>query len=212
MRKFVARCLARLDKRTIALVDYGATSIFLTEHAPVVNIVNNTQPIRVGAAAGPPITSTTTCELALLSELSSDFPLKGHDMKGFHENLVGIGPICDAKYSVLFNDELVTIISPTGIPVLKGWREATGNWLWRMSLLPNADKVTTVEASPGVTTTTLKAYSAYDLPSVEALVRYFHAATGYPVKDVWLKAIKAGNYLSWRFAESNLATMNNYLP
>ena len=50
-------------------------------------------------------------------------------MKGFHKNLVGIGPICNAKYSVLFNDELVTIISPTGIPVLKGWREATGNWL-----------------------------------------------------------------------------------
>ena len=117
-------------------------------------------------------------------------------MKGFHENLVGIGPICNAKYSVLFNDESVTIISPTGTPVLKGWREAIGNWLWCMSLLPNAGKVTTVEAAPGVTTTTLKAYSAYDLPSVEALVRYFHAAVGYPVKDMWLKAIKAGNYSS----------------
>ena len=81
------------------------------------------------------------------------------------------GPIYDAKYSVLFNDESVTIISPTGIPVLKGWREATGNRLWRMSLLPNAEKVTTVEASPGVTTTSLKAYSAYNLPSVKALVR-----------------------------------------
>ena len=117
-------------------------------------------------------------------------------MKGFHENLVGIGPICNDKYSVLFNNESVMIISPTGTPVLKGWREATGNRLWRMSLLPNADKVTTVEASPGVTTTTLKAYSAYDLPSVEALVRYFHAAAGYPVKDTWLKAIKAGTYSS----------------
>ena len=28
---------------------------------------------------------------------------------------MGIGPICDAKYSMLFNDESVTIISPTGI-------------------------------------------------------------------------------------------------
>ena len=32
---------------------------------------------------------------------------------------------------------------------------------------------------------------------VEALVRYFHAATGYPVKDTWLKATKTGNYSSW---------------
>ena len=105
------------------------------------------------------------------SELPSDFPIKGHVMMGFHENLVGIGLICDAQYSVLFNDKLVTIISPTSIPVLKGWREATGNRMWCMSLLPNAEKVTTVEASPGVTTTTSKAYSAYDLPSVEALIR-----------------------------------------
>ena len=32
---------------------------------------------------------------------------------------------------------------------------------------------------------------------MEALVIYFHAAAGYPVRDTWLKAIKAGNYDSW---------------
>ena len=32
---------------------------------------------------------------------------------------------------------------------------------------------------------------------MEALVVYFHAAAGYPVRDTWLKAIKAGNYDSW---------------
>ena len=66
-----------------------------------------------------------------------------------------------------------------------------------MSLLPNAEKVTTETKSPGVTTTSLTAYSAYDLPSVEALVRYFRAAAGYPIKDTWLKAIRAGNYSMW---------------
>ena len=45
--------------------------------------------------------------------------------------------------------------------------------------------------------TTLEAYSAYDLPSVEALIRYFHAASGYPVRSIWLKAIGAGNYSTW---------------
>ena len=43
----------------------------------------------------------------------------------------------------------------------------------------------------------LAAYSAYHLPSVRALVRYFHAAAGFPVRATWLQAIKAGNYESW---------------
>ena len=45
--------------------------------------------------------------------------------------------------------------------------------------------------------TTLEAYIAYDLPSVEALIRYFHAVAGYPIRSTWLKAISAGNYSSW---------------
>ena len=44
-----------------------------------------------------------------------------------------------------------------------------------------------------VNKTTLETYSAYDLPSVEALIRYFHAAAGYPVLSTWLKAISSGN-------------------
>ena len=44
---------------------------------------------------------------------------------------------------------------------------------------------------------TLAAYSAYDLPSVAALIRYLHAAAGYPIQSTWLKAIGTGNYSSW---------------
>ena len=40
---------------------------------------------------------------------------------------------------------------------------------------------------------TLEAYSAYAFPRVEALIRYFHAAEGYPVRSTWLTAISAGN-------------------
>ena len=36
-----------------------------------------------------------------------------------------------------------------------------------------------------------------DLHSVQALVRYLHAAAGFPVKSTWLKAIKAGNFATW---------------
>ena len=30
-----------------------------------------------------------------------------------------------------------------------------------------------------------------------ALVRYMHAAAGFPVRSTWLKAIKNGNFNSW---------------
>ena len=43
--------------------------------------------------------------------------------------------------------------------------------------------VTTHIDTPGVSKVSLAAFSDYDLPSVEALVRHFHAAAGYPVRD-----------------------------
>ena len=41
------------------------------------------------------------------------------------------------------------------------------------------------------------AHSAYDLPSVEALVQYIHAAAVLPVNSTWLRAIKRGNFETW---------------
>ena len=57
---------------------------------------------------------------------------------------------------------------------------------------------------------TIEAFSVYDLPSVEALVIYFHAAAGYPVQDTWLKEVKAGNYELWTGLTYNNATI--YCP
>ena len=45
--------------------------------------------------------------------------------------------------------------------------------------------------------TTLSMYSSYDTPSVEAIVRYMHAASGFSVKSMWLRAIKRGNFEIW---------------
>ena len=43
----------------------------------------------------------------------------------------------------------------------------------------------------------LQVYSAYDIPSLEALARLFNSAAEYPVKATWLKVIKAGIYDAW---------------
>jgi hypothetical protein len=34
----------------------------------------------------------------------------------------------------------------------------------------------------------------YDLPLISQIVKYLHTAAGFPVKDTWTKAIKAGNF------------------
>ena len=39
--------------------------------------------------------------------------------------------------------------------------------------------------------------NAHDLPIVCALVHYLHAYAGFPVRSMWLAAIKAGNFASW---------------
>ena len=113
---------------------------------------------------------------------------------------------------------LVIIYDSDNQPFLKGWRETSGASLWRISLRPdlipdlakflpsNED----TKADSQEEQATLEAFSAYDLPSVEALIIFFHAAAGYPVRDTWLKAIKAGNYDS----SPGLTYINatNYFP
>ena len=56
----------------------------------------------------------------------------------------------------------------------------------------------------------MEAYRAYNVPSVKAFVRYFHATAGYPVKDTWPKATKAGNYVSW--LDLTLSNTTKYCP
>ena len=43
----------------------------------------------------------------------------------------------------------------------------------------------------------LSAFSAYNLPIVEVIVHYLHAAAGFPVKSTWMAAIKSVNYAMW---------------
>ena len=115
-------------------------------------------------------------------------------MTTFTNTLIGVGPICDADYTVVFKKEDVTVLSPKVEPILQGWREEKLPRLWRVAL--SSEKKQT-----GIYTTTSQnrpeVSNVYYLPSMEALVRYMHAAAGFPVRSTWLKAIKNGNFNSW---------------
>ena len=115
-------------------------------------------------------------------------------MPAFTNTLIGVGPICDAKCTVMFKKKYVTIISPEGKIILRGWREKKIPRLWHLVLKPTdrsiKDYTTTNQTTPAE-------HSAYNLPSIEALVQYMHMAAGPPVKSTWLKAIKKGNFETW---------------
>ena len=101
-------------------------------------------------------------------------------------------PLSDAKCAVTFTHEAVIVRDKQGKSVLTGWREATGTRLWRIALLLGESNLPSIPNNSKQAT--LAAYSAYELPRVAALIRYFHAAVGYPVRSTWLKSIGAGNY------------------
>ena len=107
-----------------------------------------------------------------------------------HHNLMGIGGFCDADCKVLFKKTSVTIFENKGETVIKGWRDNNGPELWNIYLLPNDnDSCGRNQAEQ----TTIGVYIAYDLPSVAALLRYFHEDVGYPVRYTCLNAPRVGN-------------------
>ena len=102
--------------------------------------------------------------------------------------------------------------------MLTGWREQSVQRIWRIALQPGKSNLPKI--THNANRTVLKAYSAYDLPSIEAPIRYFHAAEGYPVRSTRLKAISAGKYSSWpgltltkatKYCPSATATITGHL-
>ena len=102
-------------------------------------------------------------------------------MPTFQQTLLGIGKLCDHGCKVLFDSNAVTIFSKDNKNILlKGWRHTTGAKLWRFSLRLEDNPVSSIHPS---TPTPPAALNAHNLPRAGALVRYLHAATGFPVKS-----------------------------
>ena len=100
-------CKAPIPDLESDISDTGATSIYLTPKAPCTNTNPNAPKILVGTAGGPPLISSTSCDL-LLPNLPH---ISGHIMPQFHHNIMGIGPLCDHGCRVLFEKNTVTVYS-----------------------------------------------------------------------------------------------------
>ena len=113
----------------------------------------------------------------------------------FRRTFISIGGIFDADCKFVFTKQSVVVYDPQQQPIIIGWREHTGAKLWHIALRPSPTNIPTLPST--ATRSSLQEFSAYNLPSVESLIRYFHTAAGFPVQDTWLRGIIYGNYSSW---------------
>ena len=116
--------------------------------------------------------------------------------------LIGLGRICDFYCKVIFTKNNVIIHDQSESPILTGWQKNNVVRLWRIVLAPTPWGIPIMPDNANEMN--LKAYIAYDIRSVEALVWYVHAAARFPVRATWFKAIKEVNYRSWpRVTQAN---------
>ena len=117
--------------------------------------------------------------------------------KGAQEALVVPRSLANNGYTTIFHphEEGVTVHDTDSFtltlklpPVLQGCRNVAGLWT-----VPLADK-TTISQSLNVDEAAL---SVYDLPSTKEVVRFLHAALGFPTKATLLTAARNGNLVTF---------------
>ena len=132
-----------------------------------------------------------------------------HIVPGVKNNLLSTSKFVDANYAWVFDNDEVSVydknnteIKTTRAAVLKGWRSPSEK-LWRIPLVKVGASVTE-GATDTIAVTMLpqeilrkspptipdKLYNVYELCTKPELVRYLHAAAGFPTKATWLAAIK----------------------
>ena len=128
------------------------------------------------------------------------------------DSLLSIPKFADANYVAIFDKDEVniydanktTIVVSRG-PILRGWR-CKQTKLWRIPLIKNVTNENTdtvlcdrcpTEFLPDRPPPDEAIHNVYELKTQPELVRYYHAAAGFPTKPSWLKAIKNKQYASW---------------
>ena len=155
-----------LPQQHTRILDLEATHLYIVPTVPHGPLDTSAATIKVRMANGKIETSATKSTLPI-PQLAADFPTTGYIMPSFTNTLIGVGPICDANCNVVFKKKDVTVLLPEVTPILQGWREKKLPRLWSFALKQ------TNRSIKYYTTTNHKtpvSHSAYNLPSIEALV------------------------------------------
>lgn len=106
------------------------------------------------------------------------------------------------------HDEKDVLITCKGEPILIGIRDEHGRY--RIPLIQQKGQWQPRKPSRKARAALSQADGVYDLPSIEEAIKWMHAVCGYAVKSMWLKAVKAGNFVGWPLL--NEKNINKYYP
>jgi hypothetical protein len=136
-------------------------------------------------------------------------------------SLLSTSKFAAANYITIFDKEEVniydandTVIAVTRGAILRGFKCPTSG-LWRIPLVEmvrnnNTDTIIVnrppTEFLPARPPPTDAIYNVYELKTQPELVRYYHAAAGFPTKPTWIRAIKNQQFASWPGLTTDIVT------
>ena len=170
------------------IINSGATSHFISEDMNISKRGKSSKQVY--------LTDDTTLRTSTKTKLPfpkiSDAAREADILPGLKRSLMSVNKMSEEGYTTIFHpgDEGVTIhkegsiqIIMTKPPVLHG-RKLNGEKLWTVSEKTEKKKQE-------------EAHNVYSLPSIHQSVKYLHPLAGFPVKETWLDAVQAGNYVTW---------------
>ena len=132
-------------------------------------------------------------------------------------SLLSVCKLSDAGYTTIFHsgDGGVTVHWHNDIfirvkkeAVLKGWRDESG--LWRVPIKEKVENKNTDTLILQRPLPNEAASNVYDLPSTENMIKYLHAALGFPTKATMIKAIRNGWLIGW--PGLTIENVNTFFP
>eukprot|EP00804_Cyclotella_cryptica_P016849 CCRYP_001818-RA/>CCRYP_001818-RA protein AED:0.39 eAED:0.38 QI:0/-1/0/1/-1/1/1/0/475 len=149
-------------------------------------------------------TSTTTSTALLPMTQLPMAARETHILPNLQASLMSVSVLANNGCTTIFHPyhKGVTVHGPGGInltltteALLQGWRDPDG--LWRVPLTTKVTDLTAHTIALDRPAPPIAAYSVYELPSTEKVVRFLHAALGFPTKATMLAAARKGNLISF---------------
>ena len=178
-----------------AMLDSGATSNFI-QSADGFELIGPSSKT-VSTANGQLMRATMTALLPL-TQLRAG-AREAIVIPELKQALMSVKQLADQGYTTIFHPHLegVTVHDNDGFklviskpPLLQGWREKGGLWT-----VPLAEE---------------KAFNIYELPSTKEVIRFGHAALGFPTKPTLLEAIRNKNLVT--FPGMSAENVNKFFP
>jgi hypothetical protein len=140
---------------------------------------------------------------------------------GLHSTLVSAPKIVykddivvfDKKLAKTYNATTTTIMATTE-PVLEAPRcTSTGLWIMPLETKTNGgDQNVNIagDRASNIQGVTERANAIFKFPSTSQTILYHHALAGFPVKETFLNAVRAGNYTTW--PGLTIVALHKYFP